>query len=127
MAAHPSVWSRWSFLLHIQLSLATPSIWCSIQFCGLGRVSYSLHFPYMVGGSPFPGSAPPNDTFNSKSVVVAKRGDSCVVLRFHVDEFTHTCLAEHFSAQPHVHPGFSFPIEPDFKDYSLFGPGSGGL
>ena len=40
--------------------------------------------------SSFPGSAQPNDTVSSKSVVGVKPGNSDVVIRYQIDEFTYT-------------------------------------
>ena len=42
--------------------------------------------------SSFPGCVPPDDIINSKSVMGVKPGDSVVVIKFQVDEFTCTWL-----------------------------------
>ena len=54
-------------------------------------------------GSSFLGSAPPSDIINSESVVSIKPGDSSVVIRYQVDEFTCTWLVEYFFAQSHIY------------------------
>ena len=64
---------------------------------------------------------------DSESVMDIKPGDSGVVTRYHVDEFTHTWLTEHFIPQTHIYSGFTgkmpilthFPLEPGCKDYSF--------
>ena len=50
-------------------------------------------------GSYFPVLVPPNDPFDSKSVVGMKPGNSRVLFGYQVDEFTCTWLAECFVAQ----------------------------
>ena len=76
--------------------------------------------PSLCGGegSSSPGSAPPNGTVNSKSVVVVKYVDSGLVIGYQVDELTYTS-AGHFIAQSHIYPALMvvlsmlahFPIE----------------
>ena len=44
-----------------------------------------------LGGSFFTGSVPPDDTVDSESVIGVKHGNSGVVIRYQVDEFTHFC------------------------------------
>ena len=71
-------------------------------------------------GSYFPGSFPPNDIFNSESVMGVKPGDSGGLIRYQVDEFTCTWSAEWFVSLSHIYPGFTgkvsslthFPLEP---------------
>ena len=64
---------------------------------------------------------------DSESVMGVKPGDSGVVIRYQVDEFTHTWSAEHFVAHSHIYPGFTgkvssltlFALEPGCEDYSF--------
>ena len=67
---------------------------------------------------------------DSESVVVIKPGDSGMVIRYQIDEFTHTWSAEWFVAHSHIYPWFSgklsslshFPLEPGCEDYSFLDP-----
>ena len=78
-------------------------------------------------GSVPPGSAAPDDTGNSKSVVWVKPGSSGVVIRFQVDEFTFAWSAEHFFVHSHIYPCFMgkvsilthFPLGPGCEDFSF--------
>ena len=42
-----------------------------------------------------------------ESVMGIKSGDYGVVIRYQVDEFTHTCTAEQLVAHSHIYPGFT--------------------
>ena len=56
-----------------------------------------------------------------------KPGDSLVVIRYQVDEFSHKWSAEWYVAHLHIYPGFTgkvsslmhFPLERGFEDYSF--------
>ena len=61
-------------------------------------------------GSSFPCSAPPSDIVNSESVVEGKPGVSGVVIRYQIDEFSHTWLAQHFIACSHIYHGFTVQV-----------------
>ena len=50
--------------------------------------------------------APLDDMIDSQSVVGVKSGDSGVVIRYPVDQFTHTWSAEYFTAISHTYPDF---------------------
>ena len=58
-------------------------------------------------------------------MVGMKPGDSNVVIRYQVDEFACTWLADHFVAWSHIYPGFMgkvsslthFPLELGCEDY----------
>ena len=84
-------------------------------------------FPTWWEESSFPGSAPPDDTINSKSVVGIKPGDSGVVIGYQVNECTCSWLVELFIVQSHIYPGFMgkvststhFPLEPGCDHCSL--------
>ena len=98
------------------------------SFRGLAGSHQSLCLPYSVRKSlAFPGSAPPNDSVNSESVVGVEPGDSAAVIGYQVDEFTHTCLAEHIIAHSYIYPGFMdkvsplthLPHEAGCKNYSI--------
>ena len=69
--------------------------------------SWPITLPSLHGGegSSFSGNAPPDDTVNSESLVCIKPGDSGVVIRYEVDEFTCIWSAECFIAQSHIYPG----------------------
>ena len=64
---------------------------------------------------------------NSESVMGIKPGDSCVVIGYQVDEFTHTWSAEWFVTHSYIYPGFTgevsslthFPMELGCEDYSF--------
>ena len=79
-------------------------------------------------GSSFPGLMPSDDAVNSESVMSIKPGDSGVVIRYQVDEFTCTWSAEQFVACSHIYPRFTgkmsslthFPLEPGCEDYAFF-------
>ena len=63
----------------------------SIQLWKLGRVCLEpLTSLLGVEGSSLPDSAPPDDTVDSDSVVDVKPGHSGVMIKYQVDEFTHT-------------------------------------
>ena len=61
-------------------------------------------------------------------MVDIKPGDSGVVIRYQIDDFTHTWSLECFIAKSHIYPGFTdkvsklnhFPLEPSCEDYSFF-------
>ena len=68
-----------------------------------------------------------------ESVMDIKPGDSGVVIRYQVDEFTCTQSAEQFVAHSHIYAGFTgkvssltyFLLELGCEDYSFSGPGCG--
>ena len=70
------------------------------SFRGLAE-SHMIPVLYLHGReeSSFPGSAPPNGMVNSEPVMVFKSGDSGVVNRYRVNEFSHNWLAECIIAQ----------------------------
>ena len=78
-------------------------------------------------GFSFPGLVLFDDTVISESVMGIKPGDSSVVIRYQVDELTHTWSAEQFVAHSHIYPGFTgkvsslthFPLEPGCEDYAF--------
>ena len=86
--------------------------------------SHPISLPSLHGVD---GSAPPIDTVNSKCVVGIKPGDSGVVIRYQVDDFTCTWSAECFIAWSHMYPSSTgkvptlthFPLKPDCDDYSF--------
>ena len=97
------------------------------SFSGLA-VTQSLCLPYMVArGLLFPGSVPPADMVDSKSVVSVKPGDSGVKIGYQI-EFTHTWSSECFTVQSHIYSCFTgkmstlthFPFEPGCEDYSFW-------
>ena len=61
---------------------------------------------------------------DSESVMGIKAGDSGVLIRYQVDEFTCTWSAEQFGAFSHIYPGFTgkvlslthFPLELGYED-----------
>ena len=65
---------------------------------------------------------------DSEYVMGVKPGDSCVVIRYQVDEFTHTWSAEQFVAHSHIYPGFTgkvfslthFSLEPGCEDFPFW-------
>ena len=77
--------------------------------------------------SAFPGLVSSDDMVDSESAVGIKPCDSCVVIGYQVDDFTHTWSAEWFVAHSHIYPGFTgkvsslthFPLEPGCEDYSF--------
>ena len=81
----------------------------------------------MVGEVFLPGLVLPNDTVNSESVVDINPSDSGVMIRYQVDEFTHTLCAEWFVAHSHIYTGFMgkvsspnhFPLEHECRDSSF--------
>ena len=94
----------------------------------LGSLAESPDLPPSLHGgegSYLPGSTPPNEIVNSKSVVGIKTGDSGVVSGYNTVEFTHTWLIKYFTARSHIYPGFTgkvsvltyFPLEPRCEDY----------
>ena len=89
--------------------------------------SHMITLPSLHDGEgSFPGCVPPNDLFNTVSVVDIKPGDFGVVIGYQVGTFTHTWLVKHFVAELHMYPGFigkvstltHFPHEPGCEDYS---------
>ena len=78
------------------------------SFGGLAEIQ-PIPLPSLHGGegSSFPGLVPSDDTVNSKSAMGIKPGDSGVVIKYQVDEFTHTWSAEWFVAHSHIYPGFT--------------------
>ena len=78
------------------------------SFGGLAEIQ-PIAPPSLQGGegSSFQGLAPFNDMVNSESAVGIKSGDSGVVIRYHIDEFTSTWSAEQFVAHSHIYPGFT--------------------
>ena len=78
-------------------------------------------------GSCFPGSNPPDDTVDFKFVVGIKLAILMWWSGYHVDEFTHTWLTEHFIVQSHLcwfhrkcaHIKTHFPPEAGCEDYSF--------
>ena len=70
---------------------------------------------------------PSNNTVDSESVMGLKPDDSGVVIRYQVNEFTHTWSAEQFVAHSHIYPGFTgkvsslthLPLELGCEDYSF--------
>ena len=81
---------------------------------GFGRFTESHLIPpsslYVVEKSSFPGSTLPNNTVHSKSLVEVKPGDSGVVIRYHINGFTFTWLAENFIAHSQIYPGFTSKV-----------------
>ena len=77
--------------------------------------------------SSFPGLVPPNDMFNSESVVGMKPSVSGVVIGSRVHEFLHTWSAEHCFPLSHIYLGFTgkvsslshFPFETGCEDSSF--------
>ena len=78
-------------------------------------------------GSSFPGLVPSDDTVNSESVMDITPGDSSVLIRYQVNEFTHTWSAEQFVGHSHIYPGFTgkvsslthSPLQPGCEDYAF--------
>ena len=123
--------TEWPFLPLLQVGVvscylfshppAIPSIWWGYS-SGCLAESHPVPLPSLHGenGSSFPGCIISDDIVSSKSVMDAKLGDSGLVIRYQVDEFTCTWLAECFIAQSHIYPGFTgkvsmlihFPLEP---------------
>ena len=106
---------------------AIPAIWWGIKICGLSKESPDPSaFPTWVGRSLFSGGASHIDMVNTKSVFGIKLDDFGVLIRYQVDECTHTWLLEHFFIQFYF-PGFTgkvstlthFPLELDCEDYSF--------
>ena len=91
--------------------------------------SHLIPLPSLHDGerSSFPGLVPSDNTVDSESVMGIKPSDSCVVVGYQVDEFTHTWSAEQFVACSHIYPGFTgkvsslthFPLEPGCEDYAF--------
>ena len=71
--------------------------------------SHPIPPPSLHGGegSSFPGLVPSNDRVNFESAMGVKPGDSGVVIRYQVDEFTHNWSAEQFVACSHICPGLT--------------------
>ena len=98
------------------------------SFGGLAE-SDQIHPPSLHGGmgSSLSGLVPSDDTVNSESVIGIKPSDSGVVIRYQVDEFTHTWSAERFVACFHIYPGFTgkvsslthFYLELSCENYSF--------
>ena len=51
-------------------------------------------------------NASPHEMVKWNIAVVVETGDSGVVIRYQVDEFTHPWLEEQFISQLHIYPGF---------------------
>ena len=89
--------------------------------------SHPIPLPSLHGeeGSSSTGLDSSNDTVDSESVMGIKPGVSGAVIRYQVDEFTHTWSAEWFVVHSHIYPGFTgkvsslthFPLELGCKDY----------
>ena len=79
------------------------AIWWGIQLWTLVE-SHLVPPPSIHGGkgSTFAGSAPPNDMDDFESVVGVKLSDSGVVIRYQVDEFTHTLGQQSVSLFDHT-------------------------
>ena len=86
---------------------AIPSIWYSIQLWECFQ-SHLIPLPstHSGGGSSFPSFVPPDYMINSESLVGIEPGDSMMVIGYQVEEFTNTCLAEHFVPELHIYSGF---------------------
>ena len=68
-----------------------------------------------------------NKTNITKTSSGIKPGASVVMIRYQVDEFTHTWSVENFIVQSHIYTGFTgkvsilthFPLKPVCEDYSI--------
>ena len=95
-------------MLFTQLSTSHFTNMVSIQLLGSWK-SHPIPLPSLHGGeeTSLSGCLPPDDTFDSESVVGIKPSDFGVVTEYQVDQFTHTCLAESFVVQLHIYTGFT--------------------
>ena len=57
---------------------------------------------YSKEGSSFPGCVPPDNMFNSESVVGVKPGGLGMVIVYQADEFIHPKLADYFCSFTHL-------------------------
>ena len=94
-----------SFMLHTQLSPQQLHKYGGHTALG-AKQSHPLPLPSLHGRerSAFPGSIPPDDTVNSRFVVGISPGDSGVVLRYPIDDFTCAWSVEYFVGQSHHLP-----------------------
>ena len=84
---------------HVPLAGIYASWW------GLGRVTWSLHHPYMVGrGHLFQVVLQLIAGFDCKSMLDVKPDYSGVMISYKVDEFTCPLSAEHFVSGSHISP-----------------------
>ena len=92
--------------------------------------SHLIPLPSLHGrkGSSSLGRAPHNDIINFKSVVGIKPGDSDMMIRYHVDEYTCTLPMEYFIPSSLLHPGFMgkvltlnhFPLKAGCENYPFW-------
>ena len=105
----PLLWVGGSLMLLIQL-FPSHSI-CMVGHTALGaawqRVTWSLHLPYMVGGVFFSRLCAYQWHIRLWICSDVKPGDSSVVIKFQVDEFTLSWSVECFIVQSHIYPGFT--------------------
>ena len=97
------------------------------SFGGLAE-SHLIPPPSLHGGegSSFLGLVPSDNMVYFESVIGIKPGDSGVVIRYQIDEFTGTWSAEQSVAHSHIYPQFTdkvsslthFPLELGCEDYS---------
>ena len=108
IANPPNALIRGNLKLLNQLSSSQPlNPYCD-AYSLWGSVESHLILPPLIQcwGFSLPGFVPPDVLVISESVVGIKPGDSCVVIGYQDDDFTHTLSAEHFLGQLHIHPGF---------------------
>ena len=88
-----------SFIQHIQLYPSHAIHMIGHRALG-AQQSHPILPPSLHGGkgSSFPGSDPTDEMGDFKSVMDVKPDDSGVVIRYQVDEFTHTWSAGHILA-----------------------------
>ena len=100
MVALPNASGNGSLMLLIWLSSSHSSKMVGHTALG-AQQRHLITLPYQNGKERlfFPGSAPPNDTGNSESVVGVESGDFPLVTRHQVDKFTCIWLVEHGGAK----------------------------
>ena len=103
VAALHAVSSRESLLLCIQLSPSHSINMVGYAALGVQQSPNSCIFLTRGEGSSFLASAPSDDLVNSESVMGVKASDSGVVIGYQVDEYTHSCSADHLIAMSDLH------------------------